>query len=352
MSAKRVRVLVVEDSPVVRQLLVHLLETDPELEVVGTARDGREAVDAVQRLRPDVVTMDVLMPGMDGLDATRRILETNPVPIVIVSGTVNPKEVSTTFEVLKTGAVAAIQRPAGPGSADHQRSAQELLRTVKLMSEVRVVRRWPRREHPHEASPLRRELREQPLAVGIGASTGGPDALENILRRLPRSFPVPVLVVQHIAAGFHAGLAEWLGRTSSLPVALARDGEKAEGGRVYIAPHDTHMGLSREQRIVLTRGPVEKGVRPAVGYLFRSLLASCGARSVAVLLTGMGEDGAAELRDLRSAGAATIVQDRESCVVYGMPGAAVREGGAAFEAPPQRIARIICNQVHCEGGEE
>lgn len=334
-----VRVLVVEDSPVARELIIHLLSTDPELQVVGTARNGGQAIEAVQRLRPDVVTMDVVMPEMGGLEATRRIMEVSPLPIIIVSSTVNRREVSTTFEALKAGAVAAIPRPSGPGSPDFQSARSELVRTVKAMAEVKVVRRWgdggPKRPAPVQIPET------PPRLVAIGASTGGPEAIRILLEGLPPNFSLPVLVVQHMAAGFLGGLAEWLGRTSPLPVCLGQEFELIKPGRVYIAPDDRHMGISRELRLTLASTPPEKGVRPAVGHLFRSVQVACGRRAVAVLLTGMGSDGVKEMLELKGIGALTIAQDKASSVIYGMPGEAVRTGAALYELSPAQISRSL-----------
>lgn len=350
MDNRAVRVLVVEDSPVARELLLHLLTSDPGLEVVGTARNGVQALEMVQRLRPDVVTMDVVMPQMDGLEATRRIMEISPVPIIIVSSTVNRREVSTTFEALKAGAVAAIPRPAGPGSSDFQTARWELVRTVKAMAEVKVVRRWKNGTHgtPSPSSSLP-SLTDTacPLVVAVGASTGGPEAIRRLIAELPRDFPLPVLVVQHMASGFLGGLAEWLGRSSRLPVTLGQELQPARGGRIYIAPDDHHMGISRELRLTIASTPPEKSVRPAVGFLFRSVRDACGRRSVAVLLTGMGDDGVKEMKELRDIGAVTIAQDRESSVIYGMPGEAARTGAARFHLPPEEIARTLVRMAAC-----
>lgn len=339
-----VRVLVVEDSPVARELLLHLLSSDPMLQVVGTARNGEQALEMVERLSPDVVTMDVVMPRMDGLEATRRIMEIAPVPIIIVSSTVNRREVSTTFEALRAGAVAAIPRPAGPGNPDFQTARLELVRTVKAMAEVKVIRRWSSAAISPSAPPsLNGEA--SPLVVAVGASTGGPEAIRRLVAGLPRDFPLPVLVVQHMAAGFLGGLAEWLGRFSALPVSLGEAHQPARPGRIYIAPDDHHMGISRELRLTLASTPPEKGVRPAVGFLFRSVREACGRRAAVVLLTGMGDDGVREMKALREAGAMTIAQDRESSVIYGMPGEAARVGAARFHLPPEEIARMLARMA-------
>jgi two-component system chemotaxis response regulator CheB len=335
-----IKVLVVDDSPVTREFLVHILGLDPDIQVIGTANDGEHAIEAVERTRPDVITMDIHMPKVDGLEATRRIMETHPTPIVIVSGSTDPQEVATTFRAMEAGALAVLRRPAGIGHPDHEATARELLQTVKLMSEVRVVRRWPRvrREIPE---PVVGRVPGEVRVVAIGASAGGPPVLQTILRGLPTDFPAPVLIVQHMAAGFTAGFIEWLAQSSRLPVHLATHGETMLPGHVYVAPDDFQMKVEHGGRIVLARDEPENGLRPSVSYLFRSLAEVYGGQAVAGLLTGMGRDGAEELKLLRGKGAVTFAQDKESSVVHGMPGEAIRLDAAMLILPPEKIAAVL-----------
>jgi two-component system chemotaxis response regulator CheB len=339
-----INVLVVEDSPVVRELLVHILRSDPGIRVVGTARDGEEAIEAIARARPDVITMDIHMPKMNGLEATRRIMETCPTPIVVVSGSTAPHEVATTFEAMEAGALAVLRRPAGLGHPEHEATARELVQTVKLMSEVKVVRRWSRARRDSTARPVQPQLERVPgkcRIVAIGASTGGPPALHTILSQLPGDFPAPVVVVQHMAAGFVEGFIEWLAQSSRLPVHLAAHGEKLLAGHVYVAPDELQMKVERGGRIALTREPPENGLRPSVSYLFRSVAEAYGSDAVAGLLTGMGRDGAEELRLLKDRGAFTFAQDKDSSVVHGMPGEAIKLDAAMFILPPEKIAAAL-----------
>ena len=339
-----IKVLVVEDSPVVREFLVHILASDPGLRVVGTAHDGEQALEAIARKRPDVVTMDVHMPKMNGLDATRRIMETCPTPIVVVSGSTDPAEVATTFEAMEAGALAVLRRPAGIGHPDHESTARELVQTVKLMSEVKVVRRWASARRGTMARPAEVRLEHAPgicRIVAIGASTGGPPVLQTILSQLPADFPVPILVVQHMAAGFVRGFVEWLARASRLPVRIAVHGEQVLAGHVYVAADEMQMKVGHDGRIALTREPPENGLRPSVSCLFRSVAEIYGDRAVAGLLTGMGRDGADELRLLRDKGAVTFAQDKPSSVVHGMPGEAIRLDAAAHVLSPEKIAALL-----------
>jgi two-component system, chemotaxis family, protein-glutamate methylesterase/glutaminase len=346
-----VKVLIVEDSPVQQALLGHILSTDPEMRVIGTANNGIEAVDFVTRQRPDVITMDLNMPQMNGLDATRRIMETTPVPIVIVSANWDPQEVATTFRAMEAGALAGVEKPRGLGHKDFEVTAQQLVQTIKLMSEVKVVRRWPRRqlEQPAQLLALPLPEIEQPTTaikmVAIGASTGGPPVLQTLLSCLPKQFSVPVLIVQHIAAGFLPGLVEWLSQVTHFPIRIPAHGDLLLPGRAYLAPDGFHLGVERGPRAVLSQAPPENNLRPAVSHLFRSVSETLGNQAVGVLLTGMGKDGAAELKMLRDKGAITIAQDKESSAVHGMPGEAIQLGAATHVLSPERIVEALVKLV-------
>ena len=339
-----IRVLVVEDSPTVREFLLQILRSDPAIEVVGTAETGEEALEAVARTQPDIITMDVHMPKMNGFDATRRIMETHPTPIVIVSGTTDFTDTSKAFRAIESGALAVLQKPSGAGHSDHEQGVSELIRTVKVMSEVKVVRRWPR-SRPTEVAPetaLCKEIRlptaqSQPKIVAIGASTGGPPVLQTILAGLPQNFPVPVLIVQHIAAGFTQGFVEWLAQSSSLPVHIPAHGQSVLPGQAYVAPDGLHMAIDADGRVQLRSDEPENGLRPSVACLFRSVAKAYGQSAVGVLLTGMGKDGAWELKLMKEQGAVTIAQDQDTSVVHGMPGEAIRLGGATYILPPEKI---------------
>ena len=343
-----VDVLIADDSPVARDHLRFLLESDPDIRVKAVARDGGEAVELAQRHQPDVITMDVHMPRVDGIAATRQIMASCPTRILIVSASWSPGDTEKAFQAMQIGALAVVEKPRGIAHPNGQHAADELVRMVKLMAEVRVV---GRRGPSFPAAPDLRSPRPQAAApttlhaVAIGASTGGPPALQTLLAGLPRPFPLPLLIVQHIAAGFLPGLVDWLTKATGLPVHIATGGDRPLPGHAYLAPDGVHMGLSSTGRILLSRTEPENGLRPAVSYLFRSVADRCGAGCMGVLLTGMGKDGAGELKLMCDRGAVTIAQDEETSVVHGMPGEAIRLGGATHVLPMEQIATTLADLV-------
>jgi two-component system chemotaxis response regulator CheB len=347
---RRIRVMIVEDSPVVRELLLHILSTDPQLEVVGLASDGVEAMELLARVKPDVVTVDMSMPRMSGFEVTRRLMETRPLPIVIISASWNPDEVATTFSAVEAGAVAVVAKPHGLRHADYAVTASRLVQTVKAMSEVKVVRRWSRSSMPvAQSAPAnprpRRETRPARVClVAIGASTGGPVVLQTILAKLPRDFAAPVLIVQHIAAGFLPGLADWLSTTTGFQIRIAAQGDPLLPRHAYLAPDGSHLCV-QGGKILLNSDDPDEGLRPSVAHLFGSVVLAYGTTAAGVLLTGMGRDGARELAIMRQKGAMTIAQDEASCVVFGMPGEAVRLGAAEYVLSPEGIAALLASAV-------
>ncbi|WP_245983009.1 chemotaxis-specific protein-glutamate methyltransferase CheB [Trinickia fusca] len=346
-----IRVLVADDSPVARELMVHLLTSDPRMLVVGVASDGIAAVSAAAELRPDVITMDIHMPRLDGFAASRTIMETCPTRIIMVTASLDPMDVAATFHTLEAGALTVIAKPGGPGEPHFEAAVEEFVRTVKVMSTVPVVKRWPRARamatglHTADGTAQAEgSARDRAIhLVAIGASTGGPMALRALLSRIPRAFPVPILIVQHIADGFAEGFTEWLAGASGYPVKLGRDGDDVAPGTAYVAPSGLHMTVTSSRTLELVSGPAEGGLRPSVAQLFRSANAAFGAAAVGVLLTGMGRDGALELLAMRRSGAVTIAQDRESSVVYGMPAEAIKLDAARYVLSPEEIAGVLCD---------
>lgn len=326
------RVLVADDSATVRALMVAVLEDDPDIRVIGQARDGEEAVRLAAKLRPDVITMDIHMPGMDGLEATKEIMIEAPTPIVIVSSAVSDVDVGLSLDAVRAGALMVL--PAlGLGDESAERRA-ELVSMVKAMSQVKLVRRrgprTPRR-------PVRTVGTTTPSVVAIATSTGGPAALLRILADLPRDFPLPILVVQHIAPDFVDGLCRWLNTGCLVRVKVPGHGDPLVPGTVYLAPDDRHLTVDRAGTVALDATPPVDGFRPSATRLFESVARVHGAGTLAVILTGMGRDGVAGLCDVRAAGGTIIAQDETTSVVFGMNGQAISEGLADAVLPIQEI---------------
>lgn len=321
--------LVVEDSPTARNLLVTLLNQDRGIQVVGTALDGMEAVRYARELRPDLITMDIHLPRMNGLEATRQIMQIQPTPIVIVTADLNRSDMDLTFEAIRAGALSLVKKPA----RGDEESSTRVLQTVRLMADVPVVHRWndgSRKTIEAGQSVTRpRGLINKPdqtlKIVGIAASTGGPAALVSALKTLPCDYSLPILVVQHITPGFAGSLAEWLDREVNLRVRLAQQGETVQPGTVYLAPDHYHMQIGERGEIILHNQPPHKGIRPSADYLFFSLANVYQEQAVGVILTGMGDDGVEGLVELHRQGGVVLAQDEASSVVYGMPQAAAKQ---------------------------
>jgi two-component system chemotaxis response regulator CheB len=291
--------------------------------------------------------MDLRMPGMDGLEATRRIMQETPTPIVIVTASLARNDHHLVFEALRAGALAVVAKPE-LGSRKTE-AAEELRRTVKSMAQVRVIRRWA-------PDRLKRSLvrlpqpAARPQIVAIGASTGGPQALQEILTQIPAGFPLPILVVQHIASGFEAPLVDWLTSQCALPVQLAESGQALGRPGIYVAPHGHHLVICKRS-IALMDDPPVNGHRPSATVLFQSVARAYGPRAIGVLLTGMGEDGASGMQDLKEAGGVTIAQDEASSVIFGMPAKAIGLGVVDHVLPASRIAASILALSGLDGGD-
>jgi len=348
----RTRVLVVEDSLTVRKRMLEVLAADPDIEVVGEAEDGKRGIEMCQQLRPDVVTLDMMLPVMSGLAATEFIMAYCPTPILIVSSSTNRGELFKTYEALAAGALDVLDKPRGNELDDAWE--QKLVATVKLLSRIKVITHLRARLGPMgprggpasiEAAPRSTTLVApgRLRAVAIGVSTGGPAALVEILRGLPHGFPLPILLVIHMGKLFAPAFAEWLDGQSPIHVAYAADGDPLPAvgeGRVLMAVPDSHLVL-RQGKLRLTRDPERHSCRPSVDVLFASLAQELGADCVGCLLTGMGKDGAEGLLALRRAGGTTIAQDEATSVVFGMPREAILLGAAEQVLPLEKIAPAL-----------
>ena len=344
------RVLIVEDSPTVRLLLKSILESEEDMTVVGTARNGEEGLQKTLSLKPDIVTMDIFMPGMDGFEATRRIMEEAPRPIVIVTSSINDNEVKLSFQELKAGALALVNKPSGPGTPQFVIDAEKLTNTVRLMAEVKVVSQL-RRSRPKNNINLPIIKTEGVYKIAaIGASTGGPAAISTILKNIPHELPVPILIVQHISAGFDRGFSEWLGSTTGHKVIMAEDNQELYNGTIYVAPIGKHMGVTNGGKITLdAQLRYKSSFCPSANYLFKSVSQVYGKQAIGIILTGMGNDGTQGLIDMHKAGGYVIAQDKATSVVYGMPNAAVEANVVNQILPIDHIASAISLLLGIEG---
>lgn len=338
-----IRVVVADDSMTVRKRVVEVLSAQPDFSVVAEAADGQEAIEACQRLRPDVITLDMMMPTISGLAATEYIMAYCPTPILIVSSSFNRGEVFKTYDALAAGALDVLEKPAADGIDDAWE--RRLADTLRLIARIKVIThpRGRLSRTPFDVRPRTAGARGAHRLVAIGASTGGPGALVDILRGLPPNFPLPLLVVIHINRGFGASFADWLQGLTSFPVAFAREDEPLPppgACRIVLAPPDRHM-VVRDGRLRLTEEPERHSCRPSVDVLFESVAREIGPGSAACLLTGMGRDGAAGLLAIRRAGGHTVAQDEGSCVVFGMPREAIRLEAALQVLPLEAFAPML-----------
>jgi two-component system chemotaxis response regulator CheB len=341
-----IRVLVVDDSAFVRQALTRMLGAAPDVEVVGTAADGEEGLGKVRELRPDVVTLDVKMPRMGGLEALRRIMAECPTAVLLLSSHTS-EGAEVTLRGLDLGAMDFVDKSSVQGHMNLAGLADELLAKVRVLASI-PRERLAKAAAPARAAPLPARHERSADVVVIGTSTGGPSALQAVIPRLPRGLATAILVVQHMPAGFTRSLAERLDQRSALPVREAQDGELVPRGSVLIAPGGLHMKVRRrggQPRVWLDLEPRSALHRPSVDVLMASVAKTYGARSMGIVLTGMGADGVEGLRAIREAGGRTLAESQETCVIYGMPKAAVEAGVVEGTVPLPRVADEILAAV-------
>lgn len=333
-----IHVVIVDDSAVFRKFLTNLLETSENIKVTGTATNGLEAIDIIQRLKPQVVLMDINMPGFDGFEATARIMSLSPVPVIILSGEYTPAEVAKTFKALEVGAVDILPKPPGIGSPEYTNELLKLILRIRLMSEVKVVRRnYPlsplslyttRVSESTNLSSSSQSQKRKPKIIGIGASAGGPIAIQQILLGLDSNFSIPIVIVQHIDSVFAEGFAQFLEMTTHRKMTIATYGMELKPGMIVLPPGDVHLGFTGTGVVEISKSPPDRGLRPSVNYLFTSIAESYGSESVGIILSGMGADGVKGLSLMKEKGALTIAQDAESSMIHGMPGEAIKSGAA------------------------
>lgn len=350
--AKKIRVLIVDDSQVSIRLFSKLISENTAFELAGVASNGRQAIEAVTHHKPDVVSMDINMPIMDGVEATRHIMRAHPVPIVIVSSLYNADEQEMAMKVLEAGAVSIMPKPHGPGHPRHLFSARQYMNMLRAMAEVKVVTRRqtvgrektftePNKTNQHNIIIPASAANKSYEVVVIGASAGGPEAIKTLLTNIIPAFKLPILVVQHIDFHFAEPYASWLQSHIQLPVHLTEKNQVLLPGQVYLSPGDKHLVLQSKGRATISDSPAVRGHRPSVSTLFQSAANIYHDKVIAVILSGMGNDGVEEMVHLKNLGALTLAQNEASCLVYGMPGEAVKRDAAMGVMAPPDIAREL-----------
>jgi two-component system, chemotaxis family, protein-glutamate methylesterase/glutaminase len=339
-----IRVLLVEDSQIALVLLKRILTSSPQIEVVGEACTGLEALELIPKVEPDVICTDFHMPHMNGLELVSEVMALYPRPILVISVSVQTDDSKNIFQLLEAGAVDIFPKPSIGLVADDEEFKQELINKIKILSGVKVFRKKRKLTTQRQSLTAKnfaglsfRSLAKPKLVV-IGASTGGPQALKEILTKLPSNFPLPVICVQHIYLGFLQGLIDWLAVDCRLPIQIAQLGDIPQPGRIYFPPEQQHLELDQRGRFIYSDSPPVAGHRPSVTVTFASVAKFYRQACVGILLTGMGRDGAEGMQAIAKAGGFTIAQDEASSVVFGMPKAAVELGAAQQVLPIQAIA--------------
>ncbi|WP_373838311.1 chemotaxis protein CheB [Methanospirillum sp.] len=340
-----IRVLLVDDSEVSLMILQNIFEKETDILVIGRARDGKEAINLAARFVPDIITMDINMPDIDGFATTRKIMESTPVPIIIVSGIDNLNEIRASFRAVEAGALAVFRKPPAFDDPEYDLAVSELVNAIRTFSEVKVIKRRKNNliiQKPDTSDisvPI--QVSKQIRVVVIGASTGGPQVIQEILNNIPRKLSMPLVLVQHMSPGFIEGMALWLSESTGFPVQVAKEGEVAKPGVLYLAQDGKHTGIMPDLHFFSSMSRPEHNLRPSISYLFRTAVKNLAPHILGILLSGMGKDGAEELLHIRQNGGYTIIQDRESSIVYGMPGAAEMLNAGQFSLPPSGIAAFL-----------
>lgn len=346
-----IRCLIVDDSPTFRLVLREILAGDPRLQVVAEASNGDEAIAMAKLHKPDVMTLDVHMPGRTGYDVIREVMQDAPVPILVISAAADDASDEVTFQALALGAIEVLGKPKAADPARMAREAETLCTAVRVAAGIKPIKRFAAREAAAPVPPFSVSAQRAPQCVGVAASTGGPAALEQLFKGLPADFPVPILVVQHIAEGFTAGLVSWLASSTALRVKVAEQGELLSAGTVYFAPDNHHLLTSLGRVRLSAESPRVRGFRPSATVLFTSLARDYGPAGVGLVLTGMGDDGAVGLKLMKDRGAVVIAQDEASSVVWGMPRAAMEAGATMTALPLASLAPALISLTTRRAGQ-
>ena len=372
MSQPPIKVLLVEDSPVALNILQRLLKSCPEIAVVGTASNGKEALGLIPKLNPEVICTDLTMKGMDGLELTQQVMAKYPRPILVISNSVQKYDTKNVFKLLQAGALDVFPKPKTGLESDYGKVKEQLLDKIKVISGVSVftkplrqtvassintklsstqtvstsqaIKKISEQEKGNTIAYLKatQDIAPFPVkVVAIGVSTGGPRALNQVISPLPKNFPVPIICTQHISPGFLEGLVNWLDRESKLRIKIAQKGEYPRPGTVYFAPENSHLQLTSQGQFIHTSTEAVDGHCPSATVMFQSVAKFYGRKSLGILLTGMGRDGATGMKAIAEIGGMTIAQDEKSCIVFGMPKAAIEIGAAKHILPLQEIAPLL-----------
>ncbi|MEC7838494.1 MAG: chemotaxis protein CheB [Chlamydiota bacterium] len=362
MPKEQINVLITDDSKVSRDLLAYIISLDPAINVMGFAENGIEALKFIKKHQPDVIVTDIEMPEMNGFQLTRKIMETNPIPIIVISGVYNQAEVATGFEAIEAGALAIIEKPKGLGDSHCMDTARFVAETIKIMSDVKLQSINSSLTPPVPSKNISSKATSKPIecndsnsdlnldtfiktgkfeAVGIGASIGGPKAIRTLLSQLPKDFPLPIFVVQHITSGFIEGFINWLNASTTFNVKIAEEGEQVRPGYVYVCPDKQLMGVDNNKCITLKDATPMDQSEFSISEIFRTMSKTYGDKCIGVILTGTGKDGVPELLELKKMGAYTIAQDDVTSVKFDLPQKAIQAGAISKVLPLHQIAIVL-----------
>lgn len=340
-----IKILITDDSATEAALLKHIFEAEKDMIVVGCATNGKEAIELAATLQPDLITMDINMPIMNGFEAIQLIMMNNPVPIVVISSTLNDKEMDTSFQALDAGAVSVIEKPINAQSNEFNLMRKRMTDTIRSMAEIKVIRRRFIKSKFDLKSPTIIRLPSAKYdIISIGASVGGTQVLKSILSSLPADFPLPIAIVQHMTVGFIQGFCKWLGDYCALKVKCVEHNEILKPGTVYFAPENCHFKVARINNNligILQHSHSVAGFCPSITVLMQSIANTCAEKSIGILLTGMGSDGTEGLLEIKQKKGHTLIQDKKSCVVFGMAGVAESLGAVDKIIEPAQLPTYL-----------